>query len=164
MAQDLGVSTGLIYKIETIFGLRAWSSRLPGKKSEYSEAQKNFFLKAICLNSNFFANLPDIKALFELEKRLAKQAKLHFPVASKNPPTGIGRIAVFLIAGLYCPIEGIPYDSKKFESDKANAVQIRRLYEEYTALFKKIADETHRRQNMLKAQIARIDEIAMAKV
>ena len=164
MAQDLGVSTGLIYKIETIFDLREWSSRLRGKKSVYSEAQKNFFLKVICLNNQFFANLPDIKALFELEKKIVKLVKLHFPQPVKKAQTKTETIKVFLIAGLYCPVEGIPYDREKYEKDRVNVARLNELYEEYTTMFKKIADATHRRQNMLKAQISKIDEIATAKV
>jgi len=173
LAKSLGVSTGLIYKIETVFGLRSWGSRLPGKKSIYSEAQMNFFLKVICLNSQFFANLSDIKTLFEQEKEIKNFAELHFPAPRTRTNKGkngmpskekVDVIKVFLIAGLYCPQEGIEFDRLKYGKDEVNAKKLDKLYEEYTAVFKQIADATHRRQEIIKMQINRMDEIATAKV
>ena len=177
MAKDLDVSTGLIYKAETILDLRDWRSRTPGKKSYYTKEKKQLFHKVIFL-SNCGLRLVDIKPLFELEKRINDFAKYHFPVpemkgveiekAIRNKTIDkklkIRTIPVFLISGLYCGEEGIEYDRLKFEKDLRNSAKLRELYSEYAEMNKNISRKAHNRFDVIGNKMKEVDEMATVKL
>ena len=174
MAKLLGVSTGLIYKIETALGLRGWSSQLSGKKSLYTEAQKDFFLRVILMRNLGFS-LADIKALYESERRLNRFVTSHFLV---EPPEGgsagmmramrdktykpskTRHLPIFLIQDISLPGYEIEYDRGKFEQDLVHAAELKRLYAEYQALYRKTAEEAERRQQEIAKRQKQLKAVA----
>lgn len=174
LAKWLGVSQGLIYKIETIFGLRRWSSQLSGKKSLYSQAQANFFLKVIFMRSLGFS-LPDIKALYEAEKRINSFVNSHFRVEYETTEemkqrilrgkrSNIRYIPIFLIADVECDGDEIEYDRARFEQEPENAAKLKRLCKEHHELYQVAAMEAEKRQQEMAKRQRQLKTLATFKL